>query len=191
MKLKDKKNAFDTSFHFSSNTIPLQKKITEMEIAKNTVVEMNYTLSNSGGILLDTTSNRDPLLFMLGTGALIKGLEEELKGRKADDKFSCHIKCEDAYGAFRADLVHVVPKENFNSEGDETLSEGMQVQVDTNNGVALALVTKMEGEDVTLDLNHPLADMDLKFDIEIVSVRAATNDEIGHGHAHGPEGCGQ
>jgi FKBP-type peptidyl-prolyl cis-trans isomerase SlyD len=161
-----------------------------MEIAKNTVVEMNYTLSNSDGILLDTTSNREPLMFMMGTGALIKGLEAELNGKKTDEKFSCHIKSEDAYGKCRADLVHVVPKENFNSEGDETLSEGMQVQVDTNNGVALALVTKIEGEDVTLDLNHPLADMDLKFDIEIVSVRAATNDEIGHGHAHGPEGCG-
>jgi len=159
-----------------------------MQITKNTVAQFHYTLTNTQGELLDTSTGRAPLLYLHGHSALINGLENQLEGKSSGEKFVAEIKSEDAYGDYNEELVHIVPRSGFQNDGDEQLSEGMQVQVDTNNGMAVALVTKIEGEDVTLDLNHPLSGMDLKFDIEIMDVRMATAEEIEHGHAHGEGG---
>ena len=93
---------------------------------------------------------------------------------------------ENAYGTRRDELVRVVSKDGF--QGDEELTEGMRVQLDTEHGPAIALVTKVAEEEVTLDLNHPLADMTLHFDVEVAAVRAATAEEISHGHVHGEGG---
>ena len=159
-----------------------------MKISKNTVAQFHYTLKNTQGDLLDTSTDREPLLYLHGTSSLIVGLENQLESKSKGDKFVANIKSADAYGDYNEELVHVVPKSGFQNEGEEELSEGMQVQVDTNNGMAVALVTKIEGEDVTLDLNHPLSGMDLIFDIEIMDVREASKEELEHGHAHGAGG---
>lgn len=159
-----------------------------MQITKNTVAQFHYTLTNTQGELLDTSTDRAPLLYLHGHSSLISGLENQLEGKSSGEKFVAEIKSKDAYGDYNEELVHIVPKSGFQNDGDEQLSEGMQVQVDTNNGMTVALVTKIEGEDVTLDLNHPLSGMDLKFDIEIMDVRMATAEEIEHGHAHGEGG---
>jgi len=157
-----------------------------MQIAQHTVVSLNYTLKNSDGNLLDTSEGRAPLVYLHGVGALIPGLEAELNGKAQGDKINAIIPPEKAYGSRRDDLVKLVSKDGF--QGDEEMTEGMQVQLETEHGPAIAVITKIDGNDVTLDLNHPLADMTLHFDVEIVDVRAATEDEISHGHVHGPGG---
>lgn len=157
-----------------------------MEIAKNTVVTLNYTLKNGDGQVLDTSEGREPLVYLHGVGALIPGLENDLNGKAAGAKFNSVIAPGDAYGEKRDDLLRVVSKSGF--QGDEEMVEGMQVQLTTEHGPAIATIAKIEGEDVTLDLNHPLAGVTLHFDVEVVEVREATEDEISHGHVHGPGG---
>lgn len=157
-----------------------------MKIAKETVVTMNYTLKNSEGVLLDTSEGREPLIYLHGVGALVPGLETELTDKVKGDKITAVVSPEHAYGEKRDDLLREVGKEGF--QGDEELLEGMQVQLDTDRGPAIAIVTKIENEIVTLDLNHPLAGMTLYFDVEITDVRPASKEEIAHGHVHGHGG---
>ncbi len=157
-----------------------------MQIAKNAVVSLNYTLKNGEGTVLDTSEGREPLVYLHGVGALIPGLENELNGKSKGDKMNVVIAPEDGYGSRRDDLLKVVSKDGF--QGEEEMQVGMQVQLDTEHGPAIALISKIDGNDVTLDLNHPLADMTLHFDVAIEDVREATEDEIAHGHVHGPGG---
>lgn len=157
-----------------------------MKIGINKVVSLNYTLKNSEGLLIDTSEGREPLVYLHGVGGLIPGLESALEGTEKGFASMVVISPEDAYGKRNEDLLHVVPKSGFH--GDEEMSLGMQVQLETENGPAIATISKIEGDEVTLDMNHPLADMELHFDISIVDVREATADEISHGHAHGPGG---
>lgn len=159
-----------------------------MTVGKNKVVSLNYTLKNSEGTVLDTSEGREPLMYLHGVGGLIPGLESELEGKEAGTKMNVVIAPEDAYGTRREELLHVVPKSGFRGEDGEEMAVGMQVQLETENGPAIALIAKIEGEDVTLDLNHPLADMELHFDVSIEAVREATEEEVSHGHAHGPGG---
>lgn len=157
-----------------------------MKIAKDSVVTMNYTLKNDAGEVMDTSAGRDPLVYLHGVGALIPGLENELEGKMANDKVSAVIAPEDAYGARSEDLLRVVSKDGF--QGEEELLEGMRVQLDTEQGPMVAVVSAITGDEVTLDMNHPLADMTLYFDVEVVGVRPATADELAHGHVHGDGG---
>jgi len=157
-----------------------------MNISKDSVVTMNYTLKNDAGEVMDTSEGRTPLVYLHGVGALIPGLENELNGKAIADKLSVVIAPEDAYGARSEDLLRVVSKDGF--QGEEELQEGMRVQLDTENGPMVAVVAKVTGEEVTLDMNHPLADMTLYFDVEVVDVRPATEEELAHGHVHGDGG---
>ena len=157
-----------------------------MEIAKNSVVTLNYTLKNGEGTLLDTSDGREPMVYLHGVGGLIPGLEKELNGKSKGAKMNVVVKPEDGYGSRRDDLLKIVSKDGF--QGEEEMQVGMQVQLDTEHGPAIALISKIEENDVTLDLNHPLADMTLHFDVSIEDVREATEEEISHGHVHGPGG---
>ena len=161
-----------------------------MKIAQDTVVTMHYVLKNDNGDIIDQ-SNEDsgPLSILQGHGNIIPGLEEELFGKIKGESFSATVEPTKGYGEYNEHMVQVVPLSGFRSDDEnEKLETGMQVEVETNQGRAVALVTNIEGEEVTLDLNHPLAGETLNFEIEIVDVRAAEKDEISHGHAHGPHG---
>ncbi|MGB1103931.1 MAG: FKBP-type peptidyl-prolyl cis-trans isomerase [Crocinitomicaceae bacterium] len=157
-----------------------------MIITNERVVTMHYTLKNEAGEILDTSEGREPLVYLHGVGGLIPGLEKELEGKQANDKLNVIVPPEEAYGSRRDDLLRVVSKEGF--QGDEALVEGMRVQLETDRGPAIAVVAGVEGENVTLDLNHPLADVTLHFDVEVIGVRQAEADEIAHGHVHGEGG---
>lgn len=157
-----------------------------MNIAKESVVSLNYTLKNDAGETMDSSEGRAPLVYLHGVGALIPGLENELEGKEVGTKLNVVIAPEHAYGNRRDDLLKVVAKSGF--QGEEELKVGMQVQLDTEQGPVVAAVAKIEENDVTLDLNHPLADVTLHFDVEILAVRKATPDEIAHGHVHGEGG---
>jgi len=157
-----------------------------MNISENAVVTLNYTLKNDEGQTLDSSDGGEPLVYLHGVGGLIPGLENELTGKSKGEKFSTIIEPKDAYGTKADDMLKVVPKVNF--EGDEELKVGMKVELDTDHGPTVAMVAKVEDTQVTLDLNHPLADVTLYFDIEVVDIREATEEEIAHGHVHGPGG---
>ena len=157
-----------------------------MIIAKESVVTMHYTLKNEAGEVLDTSAGREPLVYLHGVGGSIPGLEKELEGKQANDKLNAVIPPEEAYGSRRDDLLRVVSKEGF--QGEEALVEGMRVQLETDRGPAVAVVSGIEGESVTLDLNHPLADVTLHFEVEVLNVREAEVEEIAHGHVHGEGG---
>jgi FKBP-type peptidyl-prolyl cis-trans isomerase SlyD len=153
-----------------------------VKIEKNRVVQIHYTLKDDQGEILDSSIDHDPLPYIHGVGALIPGLEKELLGKVAGDKFTTVIAPADGYGVYDEDQVFQVSADGF--EEDDELELGMQVQIDTENGPAVGTVTEIEGEEVTIDLNHPLAGVSLHFDVEIVEVRAATKQELDHGHVH-------
>ncbi|MBL4651763.1 MAG: peptidylprolyl isomerase [Flavobacteriales bacterium] len=158
-----------------------------MKIGANKVVHMHYKLTNDKGKVLDNSEGQEPLAYIQGLGNIISGLEKEMEGKKAGDKLSVSIAPKDGYGEIKAELIQIVPKSGFEG-GENELQAGMQVQVDTNEGVQVANVTKIDGKDVTLDLNHPLAGIQLNFDIEIMEVRDSTTEELEHKHVHGPGG---
>lgn len=135
---------------------------------------------------LDSSEGKQPLVYLHGVGGLIPGLEAELNDKSKGDKVSAVIDPKDAYGEVSKDLLYKVPKSGF--QGDEELVAGMQVQLDTEHGPQIAVVSAIQGEEVTLDLNHPLAGVTLYFDVEVMNVRAAEKEEIAHGHVHGHGG---
>lgn len=159
-----------------------------MKIQEKSVVVMHYTLTSDEGDTIDSSVGDQPMAFIQGIGMLIPGLEAALEGQEKGFKSSVKVSPKDGYGERTDEATFNVPKKGFKSENGEELIVGMQVQVETEGGPALAIVTGIEGEDVVLDMNHPLAGMNLNFDVEIMDVRAATDEELEHGHVHGPGG---
>jgi FKBP-type peptidyl-prolyl cis-trans isomerase SlyD len=157
-----------------------------MQITNNTAVSIHYTLTDDGGKEIDTTAGDEPLVYLHGKGNIIAGLEKALDNKTVGDKFSVRIEAADAYGEFSEDMVQVVSREMFDGVGK--LEVGMQFHADVNSGSGVITVTKIDGNEITIDGNHPMAGQALNFDVEVVGVRLATEDEAAHGHIHGA-GC--
>ncbi len=157
-----------------------------MNITKNQVVTMHYTLKDDEGQTIDTSAGAEPLVYIQGMGQIIPGLEKELEGKTKGDKVLAVIPAEEAYGTRNDEMIQSVPKSEFEEAGD--IQVGMQFQVETDNGPIALTVIEVRAEEVVLDGNHPLAGLTLHFDVEVTDVRAATEDEIAHGHVHGA-GC--
>lgn len=157
-----------------------------MQAADNTVVLIHYTLTSDGGEVIDTSEGRDPLAYLHGFGNIIPGLEKALAGKKAGDKLKVTIPPEEAYGIREDELVQVVPRTAFGGAPD--LEVGMQFQAQTPAGVRVVTIVDVEGDDITLDGNHPLAGETLHFDVVVAEVRPASEEELQHGHVHGPGG---
>ena len=157
-----------------------------MQISDKKAVTIHYTLTNSAGEQLDSSRDEEPMLYLQGQGQIIAGLEEALDGKKADDKFTVTIPADKAYGERNDGMTQTVSMSMF--EGVEKVEEGMQFHADASGGTGVVTVTKIEGDDVTIDGNHPLAGEALTFDVEVIAVRDATDDELNHGHVHG-ENC--
>ncbi|HSX50706.1 MAG TPA: peptidylprolyl isomerase, partial [Cellvibrio sp.] len=96
------------------------------------------------------------------------------------------VNAADAYGLRDDNLVQELPSNMFT--GIDNIEVGMEFHAETEQGLQVVTVTKVEGDQVTIDGNHPLAGVDLNFDVEITEVRAATEEELNHGHAHGAGG---
>lgn len=155
-------------------------------IAKDTVVQFNYTLTDKDGKVLDQ-SNGEPLAYLHGHHNIIVGLEKQMEGKSVGDKFVATIAPEDAYGEYIAEAVQEVPRVNF--QGVDNIEAGMQFQSQTDDGhVMLVTVKEVNDDVVVVDGNHPLAGVELTFDVEIVDIRSATPEELEHGHAHGAGG---
>lgn len=150
------------------------------------VIGFNYTLTNSNNEVLDTSAQHGPLLFLEGAGQIIPGLEKEIIGMAVGEKTNVTIPAADAYGNKNDELVITVQRSQF-PEGAE-LNIGDVFQVNQDQGMPPFAVVEINGDDITLDGNHPLSGQDLTFDIEITEVREATEEEVAHGHAHGEGG---
>ena len=154
-------------------------------IANDHVVKFNYTLTNGEGQILDK-SEGEPLAYLHGAGNIIPGLENALTGKVAGDKLTVTVPAAEGYGEYHAEMVQEVPRQMF--QGVDNIQAGMQFQAQTDDGIQIVTVKAVEGENVIIDANHPLAGQDLTFDVEITEVRAATAEELDHGHVHGEGG---
>ncbi len=157
-----------------------------MNVANNAVVLIHYTLKSDTGEVLDSSDGREPLAYLHGRGNLIRGLESELNGKKTGDALKVRIAPSEAYGELDPALVQDVPRTSFS--GIDTIEVGMRLQTPTAQGPRVAVVIEVSANTIRLDANHPLAGQHLNFAAEIMDVRAATMEELSHGHVHGPGG---
>ena len=157
-----------------------------MQISKNSVVTLNYILKNDEGEIIDESQDGS-FLYMHGAGGIISGLEDQLEGKSAGDSLSAHIEPADGYGERDDSMIQTVSRDMF--EADHPVEEGLQFHAESPEGDMLTItVTKVDGDKITIDGNHPLAGIALNFEVTIVDVREASAEEIEHGHAHGPDG---
>ncbi len=157
-----------------------------MLVARDTVVTIHYTLTNDAGEVLDSSADGEPLAYIHGGGNIIVGLEEALEGKTSGDHVVVAIPAEKAYGEHDDALVQQVPRRAFQS-GDD-VKAGMRFTAQTEHGPRQVVVTRIAGDMVTVDGNHPLAGQALNFDVQIAEVRAASAEELAHGHVHGAGG---
>ncbi len=153
-----------------------------MQIAKHKVASIHYTLTDNEGKVLDSSAGREPLNYIQGIGNLIQGMEEGLEDKRKGDKVNLKVSPEKGYGLKSDKMVQRVPRSAFENQKIEV---GMQFQ--TNQGM-LVTVTHVGLIEITVDGNHPLAGVELNFDVDVLSIREATEEELSHGHVHGPGG---
>jgi FKBP-type peptidyl-prolyl cis-trans isomerase SlyD len=156
-----------------------------MQIADQCVASFHYTLTNDRGDVLDRSSD-EPLAYLHGGGNIIPGLEKALAGKQAGDKLEVTVQPAEGYGEKRQELIQQVPRQAF--QGIDEIEPGMSFSAQSNAGPMRVTVTAVQGDQVTVDGNHPLAGETLHFAVEITEVRAASAEELEHGHVHGPGG---
>ena len=157
-----------------------------MTITQDSAVTIHYTLKDEEGELIDSSVSAEPLVYLHGHGNLVPGLERELEGKKAGDTLNVTVAPADGYGEYDKALVQQVPRRAL--EGIPNVRPGMKLQAQTAEGPRTVVVTNIISDMVTLDANHPLAGKLLNFEIQVVDVRPATEEELSHGHVHGPGG---
>lgn len=157
-----------------------------MQIAKNKVVTFEYTLTSPKGEVMDTSVGGEPLVYLHGVGGIIPGLESALDGKQTGDSVKAVVTPEQAYGERSEEMVQEVPRSAFGPVKE--IKPGMSFQGHTPKGPRSVTVVAVNGDQITIDANHPLAGQTLHFDVKVLKVRDATPEEITHGHAHGPGG---
>ena len=157
-----------------------------MQIANDTVVQFNYTLKDEQGEVMDTNEGKAPLAYLHGHNNMLEGLEKALDGKNEGDSFSVTLAPADAYGERDESLIQRVSIRHL--QGAKRWEPGMVAMVHTENGPRQVVVVKVGRFMADVDLNHLLAGRTLTFDLDVVSVRAATGEELEHGHAHGEGG---
>jgi FKBP-type peptidyl-prolyl cis-trans isomerase SlyD len=156
-----------------------------VSITQDQVVTLHYTLRDDAGEIIDSSADGEPLAYLHGHGNLVPGLERELSGKRAGDTLQVAVSAADGYGEYDQALVQRVPRRAL--KGLANLRVGMRLEAQTGHARAV-IVTQIMGDMVTLDGNHPLAGKNLHFQVEVAGVRAATDEELSHGHVHGPGG---
>lgn len=156
------------------------------KITENSVVSLDYTLTNDAGDILDKSENGQ-FVYLHGSNNIIPGLENALADKALNDEFKVTIEADDAYGQKDDSKKQVVNREMF--EADSPIEEGMQFHAQSPEGEMLMItVTEINGDEITIDGNHPLAGERLHFDVKVTELREATKEELEHGHVHGPGG---
>jgi FKBP-type peptidyl-prolyl cis-trans isomerase SlyD len=160
---------------------------TQASITVGKVVSIHYTLRDEAGAVLDSSGGGSPLDYLHGAGNIVPGLEEKLEGHAVGDRFQVRVPPEDGYGVHDPRGVQKVPRASFPSEIE--LEPGMQFGAEDEGGVRSTIwIQAVDADEVTIDLNHPLAGKQLDFDITVAGIRDATEEELAHGHPHGPHG---
>lgn len=158
-----------------------------MLIAANKAVSIDYTLTNDAGEVIDSSAGGAPLVYLHGARNIITGLENALTGKQVGDEITVAVEPEEAYGEYSAELVSTLNRSMF--EGVDQLEVGMQFHASgPNGGMQIVTIRDIDGDDVTVDGNHPLAGQRLNFSVKVVAVREASEEEIAHGHIHGEGG---
>ena len=155
-----------------------------MQIADKMVVTIDYTLKDENGTVLDN-STEGKFAYMHGANNIIPGLENALAGKSAGDEVDVSVNPAEGYGERNDSMIQAVPRDMFDSE--QEIQVGMQFHAESPEGEMIVVtVTEVEGDDVTVDGNHPLAGVNLNFDVKIIDIREASEEEVEHGHVHGP-----
>jgi FKBP-type peptidyl-prolyl cis-trans isomerase SlyD len=158
-----------------------------MAIEQNKVVTMNFTLTDDHGNVLDSTDQGGPFSYISGKNMVLPKLEEAVNGMLIGSKKNLKLEAKDGYGNYNDDAVQIVGKENFPE--DFVLEVGMEYMASNPDGVQMPFtISNVDGEEITVDFNHPLAGKNLNFNIELLNVRDATAEELSHGHVHGVGG---
>lgn len=159
-----------------------------MKITQHTAVTIHYRLTDQQGQLLESSFEGEPMVYLHGAENLIPGLETALEGKQTGDSLDVTIECEQAYGPYHDSLRQEVPLAAF---GDiEDIVPGMRFIAETEMGQRPVQVTEVLDNSVVVDGNHPLAGQSLNFSVQVVDVRAASEEEVAHGHIHAHGGCG-
>ena len=149
------------------------------------VISFHYTLTDPSGKRLDSSEGDEPLSFLEGVGQIIPGLESALSKLKVGEKKQIKVAAKDAYGTRDENRVIEVPLAQLPKKD---VKIGDMFQAGQDHRSPPLTVIKVTPEHATLDANHPLAGVDLTFDVEITEIRDATAEEVDHGHAHGAGG---
>ena len=150
-----------------------------MQISENSVVSIDYTLTDDEGQVIDTSEGREPLVYLHGHNNIIPGLEKAIEGKEAGIELDVQVPPEEGYGPYREELVQDVPRDAF--AGMDKVEPGMSFRAESNAGPMTVLVREVGDDTVTVDGNHALAGKVLNFKVEVKSVREATPDEISEG----------
>ncbi|WP_420820267.1 FKBP-type peptidyl-prolyl cis-trans isomerase [Seongchinamella sediminis] len=154
-----------------------------MLIGDKVVVTIHYKLTDNSGEVIDSSEGAEPLAYLHGAGNIIPGLENALVGKAAGASLQVAVTPEEGYGEVHPQLIETVPRAAF--QGIEQIEPGMAFEAQGSDGQARRIVVKeVNGDEIIIDGNHPLAGVDLNFDVEVVSVREASDEEIAHGHVH-------
>ncbi|MEC9482045.1 MAG: peptidylprolyl isomerase [Halomonas sp.] len=157
-----------------------------MQVQNDHVVSIDYTLKNDAGEVMDTSEQNGPLAYLHGHQNIIPGLEKALDEKAVGDSFTVSIEPADAYGERDERMIQTVPRSMF--QGVDEIEPGMRFQAQTEGGVTVVTIKEVNGDEITLDGNHELAGETLHFDVEVKDVRPASEEELEHGHVHGPGG---
>ncbi|WPO83340.1 peptidylprolyl isomerase [Chryseobacterium sp. JJR-5R] len=162
-----------------------------MTIENNHVVALRYilhTIEEDGSkILVEETTAENPFTFLYGVGMMIPKFEQNILGLKAGDKAAFTIQSEEAYGEKQPDAIAQLPIDMFNESGIPPVGAVLPLSDNEGNNFQ-AFVVEVTPEAVVADLNHPMAGKTLDFEVEVLSTRPATEEELAHGHAHGADG---
>ena len=149
------------------------------------VISFHYTLTDAAGKQLDSSKGSSPLTFLSGVGQIIPGLEKTLIDMKQGDQKKVTVPHLEAYGAFDQNRIYKVQRAQLPTQD---VKMGDVFATGEGTGYQEVMVVDVQGDDVTLDGNHPLAGKDLTFDVEITNTRVALPEEVSHGHVHGEGG---
>jgi len=159
-----------------------------MQIADKLVVTLDYTLTDDQGTTIDSSEGRGDFAYLHGASNIIPGLEKALTGKSVNDELKVHVEPAEGYGDRSEELIQTVARDMF--ETDQEISVGMQFHAQSAEGqMVVVTVTETTDETVTVDGNHPLAGTPLNFEVKVIDIREATEDEMAHGHVHDGD-CG-
>ena len=159
------------------------------DVGPGTVVAFHYDLYDGESQRIESSKERDPVRFLFGEGGVLAALQDAFRGKRAGEDFSVTIPHERAYGRHYPDRVRRVSRKLVDGgRGQAAIRPGQAVALQGERGRQSATVVKVGRFNVDVDTNHPLAGRDLTFDVQVVEVRAASESETAHGHAHGPGG---